>query len=771
MADTVTTLEVPLEDRSLAGVRVLDAAPGAMGAIARHFAELGADVVRLEPPEGSSDRRDGRIAAGMSLDFVAANLGKRAATMERFEALACEADILIVARGEVEVAGLRSRYPSLVILSVSDFGDTGPFAKWIGGDALFHALSGELSRSGIPGRPPLLPPGELALSCAAVQAVYVTLLAYWEALKSGRGDHLDFSMLDGAAQALDPGYGIAGSAAGGVLASKLPRGRPDVRFMYPIFACKDGFVRLCILAPRQWQGMFEWMGRPEEFADPSFNKMPVRFASKTLLPAMARLFANKTREQAEEEGQRYGVPAAAVLTLDEALATEQVVARRAFRTVRFGADLEAPFPDGVLEIDGARMGIAGPPPGLPESDVVWRPRAEPLRPPAAGGRPLEGLRVLDLGVIVVGAETGRLLGDQGADVIKVESSAFIDGSRQSRSSAPISPTFATGHRNKRSLGIDLRHPRGKELIEALIRQSDVVLSNFKGGTLQSLGLDYATIKAINPRIILTDSSAFGPSGPWARRMGYGPLVRASAGLTMQWRYPGEAESFSDAITVYPDHVAGRIGAIGVIALLIRRLRTGEGGQVSVSQAEVMLGHLAPQIAAEALERAGHPVTVPSQQTAVLPCAGDDEWCVVVVRNSADELAIARVTAGLPLPDWARERTPRDVMEALQAVGVPAAAMLRVSELPSFGYYVERGFFRESIHPRISEPLTMEAAPVRSENLPEPPDLPAPLLAEHSGQLLRERLGLSAAEVEDLLAAGVIEQSAERTGGDDAPVTA
>lgn len=744
------------KERPLVGVRVLDWTCGAMAAVARHYVELGADVIRLEAAGGGADRTDGVSVSGTAVQFATANLGKRAAVADRFDHLVRDADILIVPRGAVDVAALRVNHPALVILSVSDFGDTGRFAEWVGSDAVFHALSGELSRSGLPDCAPLLPPGELAINCAVVQAAYVGLVAYWQALQTGRGDHLDFSALDGTAQALDPGYGISGSAAGGVLASKLPRGRPDVRFMYPIFACTDGYVRLCVLAPRQWQGMFEWMGRPEEFADPSFSKMPVRFASKTLLPAMAAFLAAKSWKEAEQEGHRHGVPTAPVFDLAQALNADQFVARQAFKPMEIAPGIEAPFPNGVMELDGERMGIVGELPALPGNNINWRPRAEAAHPVAAGGRPFDGLRVLDFGVIVVGAETGRLLGDQGADVVKVESSQFLDGSRQSRYNGPISPTFTTGHRNKRSLGLNLRDPQGKALLYDLIRQTDVVLSNFKGGTLESLGLDYATLKQINPAVIVTDSSAFGATGPWARRMGYGPLVRASAGLSKQWRYPGEPDSFSDGITVYPDHVAARIGAMGVIALLIRRLRTGLGGQVGVSQAEVMLSHMAQQIVVSALGDAGHPVTGTQPRSQVLACAGDDEWCVVTVRHDADAAAIAQVTGGEPLADWTAQRAPRDVMESLQAAGVPAAAMLRVSELPEFEYYRDRAFFRTTRHPHISEPLTVEDAPVQSSELPTPPDRPAPLLAEHTAELLVERLGMTQAQVDDLVAAGALE---------------
>lgn len=209
-------------DRPLDGVRVLDLAIGPMAAVGRHYAELGADVVRIEPACGAADRSQGRLVAGTSLDFIAANLGKRAATHDQLTALAAGADILIAPRGALEIAGLRSSNPALVVLSYSDFGDTGAFANWVGSGPVFHALSGELSRSGIPGREPLLPPGDLALDCAVVQAVHASLVCYWNALRTGHGDHIDFSILDGAAQALDPGYGPAGNANAGGAGKRSP---------------------------------------------------------------------------------------------------------------------------------------------------------------------------------------------------------------------------------------------------------------------------------------------------------------------------------------------------------------------------------------------------------------------------------------------------------------------------------------------------------------------------------------------------------------------
>jgi crotonobetainyl-CoA:carnitine CoA-transferase CaiB-like acyl-CoA transferase len=344
-------------------------------------------------------------------------------------------------------------------------------------------------------------------------------------------------------------------------------------------------------------------------------------------------------------------------------------------------------------------------------------------------------------------------------------------------------TFAAGHRNKRSLGLDLRSPRGKELFLRLVADTDVVLTNFRPGTLDSLGLGYEVLRESNPGVIVVDSSAFGSTGPWSRRLGYGPLVRASAGLTAQWRYPGEPDGFSDAMTVYPDHVAARIGVAGVLALLIRRRRTGTGGTVSVSQTEVMLGHMAAVAADKVLVRRGVDVegfTEPDAPWGVFPTAGDDDWCVVTVRDdqdwqalcrvigrgdlaaepalaSAEGRAAARTRIDAAVTDWLARHGSVEAMTLLQSAGVPAGAMLRVSELPAFPYFAERSLFRASAHPRIRHKFSLENAPVRSERLPDPPDGPAPLLGEHTVQIAREVLGLSSSEISALTRDNILQQ--------------
>ena len=588
------------------------------------------------------------------------------------------------------------------------------------------------------------------------------LAAFIRRLRTGEGDRIDLSLLEAGMHALDPGFGLSGSAQSGVPLWKMKRGRVDERFRYPIFACADGFVRLCVLAPRQWRGMFGWMGAPDEFAGPEWEKLPTRFRSTTLLPAIGRFLADKTRAEIEAEAEAHGVPAAALLDIGEAVTTPQMIARGAFVAVEIAPGISAPFPNGTLEIDGERAGVRGPAPAIGDARFeVPRPAFD--APPRAD-RPLAGIKVLDLGVIVVGGETGRLLADQGADVIKVENGAYPDGQRQSRDDAPVSITFAAGHRNKRGLSIDLRSERGKALFLDLVREADVLLSNFKPGTLAKLGFDRATLLAANPRLVTVDSSAFGPTGPWSSRLGYGPLVRCSTGLAKQWVYPGEPDGFSDFVTVYPDHVAGRVGAIGALALLIRRMRTATGGSVSVSQAEVMLGHMAAQIAALGAAAEGAqvvPDAAPDEDW-LLPAAGGDEWCAVTVRDDRDRAALRNLVGGddrATLSAWIAARAPLAAATELQQAGVPAGAMMRVVEMPEMPQYRARGTFREVTHPLIDTGFAMEAAPGPSERLPLPDQCPAPRIGEHSAGVLKDWLGMRDADVAPLIADGIIEQAA------------
>lgn len=757
--------------RPLAGIILVDAVAGPLAPATRYLAELGADVIRVETAKTGKSTR-------AKLQDAAANSGKsvqkidfgQADDVAKIETLIQNADGVIVdshhefsKHAGFHPAELHARFPQKLIVACSDFGQGNSCSEWQATDPVLHALTGELSRSGIAGRAPLLPPGELAVQCSAVQMAYAILTGLIQRAQSGVGDLLDYSMLDGAMQALDPGYGISGSATMGKPAHLLSTDRPPRGFLYPIIRCADGYARICLLAARQWRGMHEWMGKPAEFASPEFEKMNVRFKSPTLIPAISAFFADKTRDELEAGARAYGVPLSALLDGSEAVKAQHFKERQTFALAKLEDGTEISLPNGVIEIDGQRM-TAG-------EQATAPPVSFP--PPPIPGLPLSGLKVLDLGVIVVGGEQGRLLADLGADVIKIESRAFPDGTRQSDMATGISTSFAAGHRNKRSLGLNLRSDEGKAIFEKLVAKADVVLTNFKPGTMESLGLGYDHLKSIKPDIILVESSAFGPTGPWAKRMGYGPLVRAATGLTTQWRYPGDPESYSDSVTIYPDHVGGRISVLGVLALLLDRDRSGKGGHVCSSQAEIVLAHQGWQIAA-AQSGLVDPLEPQDVPWGVFPTAGDDDWCAVTVRGDSDWSALCGLIPGLDpklsrsdrlahreaieaaLKHWLADQSATEAMATLQQAGIPAGRMNRVSDLPDFAAYRERGTFRTETHPYLPEPFVSEALIARSARLAPPPSRPAPLAGEHSAEVIRDWLGLEQAAIDALVEQGVLE---------------
>lgn len=792
----------------LNGMRVVEVSDGKMETVGRLLADLGAEVILVEPPRGTGARRRGPMVDGESLYAATHHANKRSVVVDltaaegqaAFDRLLGTAHLLVdtteggtLEHGGLDVDALTTRYPGLVVLSVSDFGRNGPYRNFVATNAVHTAMAGVLCRSGLPGLPPLLPPGELALECAAIQVAWVALLAFWQRLQTGRGDHVDVSIYETVAQVLDAGLGVTGSASAGKSAlDAATRGRPVPMPLYPIFACKDGHVRICVLNPRQWEAMSAWLGPDHEFTDPKFGNLATRAGVIGKVNALiGELFARSKAVDLLAEGQRRGVPIAIVATPADVLADEHFEARGAFVPLQMASGRTGRVPSGFLEIDGRRAGIRSRAPALGQHTAevlggLADPSAADPEPAAAADRkrrPLEGVRVLDLGIIVAGAEAGRLLADQGAEVIKVENKAFPDGGRQSLTGDLMTASFAQGHRNKESFGVNLRSDKGRELFKQLVAKSDVVLSNFKPGTLASLGLDYDVLSRINPRIIMMDSSALGNTGPQSRSLGYGPLVRASTGLTSLWSYPDVPNSFSDGVTIYPDHTAARVAVVGVMALLIRRERTGAGGTVSVSQAELFLNSNAYNFLRESLcpgsFTARGNVSEFLAPEGVYACAGEDEWCAVSVRDDEEwrrllqligredllaDVGLATVAGRIArraevdaiVSEWTSRHSPRDVMRLLQGVRIPAGMMQRLAEYQTCPQFAARTFIRAMEHPGIGTPLPTENVPAHAKGIPFPELRAAPYQAEHTRQIAERLLGLSGSEIDRLIASGDLE---------------
>ncbi|KSZ60725.1 CoA-transferase [Rhodococcus pyridinivorans KG-16] len=793
----------------LQNVRVLDLTDGFGDTATRFLADLGAEVVRVELPGGSATRSAEPIRGGVSIPFALRNANKLGVTADlevdegrdRLRELARQADILIesmppgyLASRGVGPADLRRINPELVAVSVTPFGQDGPYRDWAASEQILYALSGVLSRSGEPGEAPLLPPNGLVDESVGVHTAWSALLAYYDRLHTGQGQTVDISAFEVIVHGFDPGFGVQGSAAAG-RSEDFPRGRPDAANFYPVYRCADGQVRICLLARRQWRAMFEWLGEPEEFADPKYDTIPARFAaSDRLNPLIDALFADYTRDQLVAEGAARGIPIGGLNTVSEVLETDHFEASGTFVDTEIAPGIEARIPSGYAKINGERAGFRFRAPRLGEhDDVVFGSAEREARPQtpaptrAVGSRPFEGLRVLDLGVVVFGAELGRQFADNGADVIKIENSDFPDGLRQSRRKGALAASVAWGHRNRRSLGLNLRSAEGIAVFKKLAAQADIVLANFKPGTLASMGLSYEELKAINPRIVVSESSAFGSVGPWNTRLGYGPLVRAACGVSALWRYSDDSDGLCDGSTVYPDHIAGQVTAVTVLAVLIDRLRTGQGAAIEVAQADTAIVQLGNQLVAEHLEPGSisapgnsDPYAAPS---GVFACAGDDEWCVVSVRDDTEWLRLCEVLgrtdlAGDPrfasaearlanraevdavLAEWLAHRSPTEAMETLQSAGVPAGAMVRLPELLTNPQLVAREAYTELEHELLPSRLPTATRVARFDTIPDWPLRPAPLPGQQTREICETVIGLDEAEIDALVRDGVLQPPAD-----------
>ncbi|MCI4675715.1 CaiB/BaiF CoA transferase family protein [Candidatus Mycolicibacterium alkanivorans] len=778
----------------LAGARVLDLCEGTGDAVTRLLADLGADVLKIEPPEGSDARHALPMIDGVSIPFALHNANKRGTVLDPtneadrrlFFELAGGADIVVdsgipgqAAAFGASCAQLADRFEQLVAMSVTDFGLDGPYASWHATDPVLYAMSTALSRSGPATGMPVLPPDGIASTTAAVQAAWAVLVAYFNRLRCGAGDYIDFSRFDAVVLALDPPFGTQGQAATARNAASRWRGRPRYQDAYPIFACRDGYVRICVLAPRQWRGLRAWLGEPADFQDPIFDSIAARTEAFGQLGVLiAEFFAGQSMAQLVADGQAHGVPIAAVLAPAEALQSEHLTDVGALTDTELAPGVCARVPVGYWVVDGAHAGYRTPAPAVGSSDVEWRTTSfapTPTRP--VGEPPLDGIRVIDLGVIVAGGELSRLFADLGAEVIKVESSTYPDGLRQKRDDQAISDSFARAHRNNLGLGLELRTPAGAELFARLVGASDAVFANFKPGTLPALGFSYERLQELNPGLVLAESSAFGDTGPWSRHMGYGPLVRATIGVTRMWTSDQGASQdarhpFYDAITIFPDHVVGRISAIGALAGLISRHRTGAGARIHVSQAEAVINQLDTLYVTQAAEvyGVGDVLGDPTVHR-ILACAGEDEWCVASLRSESDRRGIATAIgegAGdldAAVTSWAAERSPAEVAEALQAAGVPAGPMNRAEDVLEHPQLRLRNVFSDMAHPLFEHPLVTEAGPAPYRNIPPAAQNPAPLPGADSRRVCRVVLDMDDAEIDSLIADGVLFTAgdSERTG--------
>ena len=400
---------------------------------------------------------------------------------------------------------------------------------------------------------------------------------------------------------------------------------------------------------------------------------------------------------------------------------------------------------------------------------------------------LEGVRVIDFSWIVAGPQCTRILADFGADVIKIENYSNMDYIRASggADSPNRSPLFNTLNRNKRSLTLNVMHPRGMELLKTLIKKSDVIVENFSSRVLEKWGLGYEEQKKLNPGIIYCSMSGFGHSGRDRDFVTWGPTAQALSGLTYMSGLPGE-ESAGWGFS-YMDHTGGFYGTIAIMMALLHRNKTGEGQHLDLSQVEAGIGLTGTSVLDYTVNnrpfrRDGMPPgnRAPEREIAPhnsYPCRGEDRWCVIAVTNDAEWDSLVNILGN---PAWANDErfatmasrfanqndldefisqwtinlTPLEVFDVLQNAGVPAGAVQTPMERAETDLQLKhRGFIAEVEHAELGN-TKVESIPMKMSETPWKLNKASPLLGEHSAEIYMDLLGVSAEELGTLFEEGI-----------------
>ncbi len=792
--------------RPLSGIRVVDLTIERGELAGRLLSDLGAEVLRVEPPEGSPARTMHPMTGGHSLFFATRNAGKLGVALDLsqdperdrlHELLACSDVVLDSAEpgswadSGIDADDLAARHPHLIVCSITSYGRTGPYAGRDVPCAVLDATGGMAFKAGVPDREPLLPPGNIADDTASMHAVFAIECALIQQQATGAGQVLDVSVNEATAQIADWSLSNWTRSLDAGMPSLDSRIGPGP--VYTILPCKDGYVRLVIIAERHWKAMRAWLGEPDYLQDPEYETFMGRFgiADAVLNPLYAELFSTMTMLEVAEECQDRGIVCTPILKPDDVLANPHFDARGSFDRVELdGTPLM--LASGFFEIDRERVGPTGPPPVVGEhTDAVFAalgdPRPVPARALSSDDVPLEGIRVMDFGHGGVGVEAGRMLAEYGADVIKIESRAYPDFIRTVLG-GEMSPSFASSSRSKRSLGVDAKSSEGVAFLKRMARDSDIAIENNSTGIMDKMGIGYADLVAENPDLIMMSSQLMGSRGPWASWSGYGPNTQVSGGMTHLWNYEGDVAP-AGSMSIFPDHFAGRTGAVTALAGVLGRRRNGDlGMHVEVCQVEQVVNVMADLLAKESAEpgsvvpRGNHHDR--GTPWGLFPCEADDSWVAICTRSDAEWQAFVEV---LGSPEWATadglsslagrqaceaeidahvgawtaERTVGEVVTACLAVNVPAGPMHNSSGQYNDPHFRARGFIVELEQPPIGG-MAFEGPGFRATGMAGAAIRPAPGLGAHTREVCTE-LGFSDDEVDALLAAGVLELDAAGGG--------
>lgn len=749
----------------LAGLRVLEYGPGIAVAYAgRLLRDCGAEVLKLSSTEAAGGPLFAYLDGGKR--FVVADRPAVAALRE----LLSSCDVLLTSLTAAEWDRLGTTPAELageraVVVDVTAFGLSGQYRDWVGEPELMVShLSGYSygTPNGVADLDATPPRPSGGLDTELVGGVFAAIAALAGRLLAARDGrhHLgEVAMVD-----VLFAFGrlnVAQFTYAGVVPSRSAQGlllRAPTGFL----ACADGYVNIHCANDEQWRRLVSVMGDPDWAANDLFATGESRAMFwDALKPLMASWFAERSRNEVTELLQAQRIVCFPDQTMADLLADEQLLARDWFREI-----------PGRIKVPGPAFRMAG----MTTTELT---RDEPVDVAAAVVRdgpapfgtltgrataaeqdpgPLSGIRVIDLSTVIGGPLATQILGQLGADVIKVESRSHPDLTRTS-GPYPVGHTGpdASGYYHglnaaKRSIVLEVGTPRGRALLDRLLARGDVLIENYSRSAAAKLGMSADELLARHPHLVYLSQTGLGRTGPHRDYVTYGPQLMARAGWNTAM---GATEDDGTPLSgggQFTDQFSGAHEVLAVIAALVQRERDGHGQHIDVAMLECQV----PTVARQLVEYcSGTRPQPPTSVYGTFRCAGEDRWLGV----SGDEDALAAVLPGDGdvcdrLREWLRDKTPDEAMTRLQAAGIGAARVSNAADLASDPHLVTRHCFTEHDSTKYGKlrlpDLPMLLDGVRSFNRSF-----APELGRHTCEVLSDVLGCSEAEITELRAEGVV----------------
>jgi crotonobetainyl-CoA:carnitine CoA-transferase CaiB-like acyl-CoA transferase len=756
------------------------------------LAQLGAEVVLAEPPGGYP--RDEWYAAY--------NRGKRSVTASgpaELAVLVAGADVVIHNRDSafaVDLAALRAADPSLVTVSITPFGETGPKAAWRGDDLTLYAAGGPMSVTGDSDRPPVRVSAPQSWLHASSEAAVAALVALHARARDGHGQHVDLSAQQATAAAGLPAvlFGPGGMPRSSRVAGGVTLGPLLLRWVH---ATADGVATITLafgpMIGPYTRRLFEWIHADGYCDDATLGKNWIDFAlllsrGEETLDELARLIgvistwaATKTKQELMDAALERRLLIAPVSTVLDVLDSPQLAARGYWDEVdgvRYPGPMvqagRTPLPrlGAAPAASGSVTGHAWQAPAV--ARPVPRPDAEPVAP-------LAGLKVLDLSWVAAAPLATRILAHWGATVVRVESSHRPCLARQSlghRDDIPDQENGITWHAvnaGKLGLALDLGKPESRAVIADLARWADVAVEAFTPGSAAAMGFGYEQLRELNPSIVMLSSCMMGQYGPWRDFAGFGNLAASIAGFF-------DVTGWSDRLPAgpymaYTDYTSPRFTLCALLAALDHRARTGEGQYLDFSQMEAATHFLAPAIVAAqsgtVRSRMGNeePGVAPH---GVYPCHGEDRWIAVEVhddeawRSLAVEMrrsdlagldAAARWERRAELDEvlgaWTARQDATGLQMRLQAHGICAHQVQNTGEMCGDPQLAHRGWVQWRPQP-FARTALVDFPPYTLSRSPGDYAWAGPTYGQHAGEVLTGLLGYDDERITELAIAEALE---------------